>query len=104
MPYGACVWATGVAKNPLIKELQVGRINKCSRLLFYCDLIDIYMYSVALFIFRMLMNYFCMITTMVAFNYIMKYHIQDGFIITIHITHSSHFLLYLYLLVVVYLL
>ena len=30
VPYGACVWATGVAKNPLIKQLQVGALL-CSR-------------------------------------------------------------------------
>ena len=25
IPFGACVWATGVAMHPLVKQLQVGR-------------------------------------------------------------------------------
>ena len=35
IPFGACVWATGVAMHPLVKQLQVGIL--LFRALVLCD-------------------------------------------------------------------
>ena len=44
IPFGACVWATGVAMHPLVKQLQVGAARplhpqKYCNTIIYCNVV-----------------------------------------------------------------